>query len=73
MMESSAASTCASNTEYSGCAMMQDIRAILSFTLGAILCRIVLHGEDSHAQRTSDASSDTTVPDKKAQLYTFML
>mmetsp|Transcript_99971 Transcript_99971/g.260649 ORF Transcript_99971/g.260649 Transcript_99971/m.260649 type:complete len:114 (-) Transcript_99971:241-582(-) len=33
---------------YSLCTVRQDIRAVLSFVLGALLCCLVTHGKDDH-------------------------
>ena len=45
---------------------MQDVRAVLSFTLGAILCRLMT------AEEQCEQPAESFEPDK-AHLYTFML
>eukprot|EP00428_Durinskia_dybowskii_P033967 CAMPEP_0170274142 /NCGR_PEP_ID=MMETSP0116_2-20130129/37041_1 /TAXON_ID=400756 /ORGANISM="Durinskia baltica, Strain CSIRO CS-38" /LENGTH=188 /DNA_ID=CAMNT_0010525385 /DNA_START=175 /DNA_END=741 /DNA_ORIENTATION=+ len=60
--------TCPPSTGYSGCAVWQDFRSILSFVLGALLCCVFTRGKDIGA-------SPFSPPDgvEKVQLYAYML
>mmetsp|Transcript_70103 Transcript_70103/g.111267 ORF Transcript_70103/g.111267 Transcript_70103/m.111267 type:complete len:118 (+) Transcript_70103:120-473(+) len=62
-----------SSSSYDGPAMMQDVRSLASFVLGAMLCRIVMHSDQHYLQRTSDSDSIGADTHEKGQLYAFML
>mmetsp|Transcript_26804 Transcript_26804/g.46505 ORF Transcript_26804/g.46505 Transcript_26804/m.46505 type:complete len:127 (+) Transcript_26804:138-518(+) len=66
---------CASFDEgggYTRCGVWQDCRAVLSFTLGAILCRILFREEDGDEAAQPQPPSPAPSANK-AQLYFFML
>lgn len=61
---------CPPDPGYSPCAAWQDIRSVLSFVLGALLCCILT--ELSNKQSTTSGNSNVDCQEK-VQLYTYML
>lgn len=52
---------------YSRCAMLQDIRSVFSFLLGAVLCCVFARGKDSSVH------AEVPQQPRKVQLYAYML
>mmetsp|Transcript_1612 Transcript_1612/g.4165 ORF Transcript_1612/g.4165 Transcript_1612/m.4165 type:complete len:131 (-) Transcript_1612:130-522(-) len=61
-------SSCPSCQGYSRCAAWQDIRSVLSFMLGALLCCTLTRGREELSQTEGVAAGS-----EKVQLYAYML
>lgn len=62
-------SLCPLNEGYTRCGMWQDIRSLMSFVLGGVLCCCLTKGKEEEEQQALRAPEEP----RKVQLYAYMI